>query len=166
MNSVFKKLCNNLLFSFELKICGLCIQKNWISLTQPTFNEFRVMASAWLIYVVHCIVILWWIPSLAKPSAILRLLLEIVTYVRLLFSCIIARLLFLVCFVAHKYYISFRVLLTVVLQSIRVPRQAVFMVFFYLFKKIFCLVCVTYYLHWHYRYNYFIFLQKKCFQSI
>lgn len=45
---------------------------------------FRVMASALLIFVEHCIVISFWIPSLPKPSAILQLLQRTATFVRLL----------------------------------------------------------------------------------
>lgn len=60
------------------------------------------MASAWLIYVGHCIVMLHWSPSPLEASVIRQLLQETVTYVRLLsffsftFMFILAQLLCLI----------------------------------------------------------------------
>lgn len=50
-------------------------------------------ASVWLIYVGHCIVTMWWIPSYKKRNAILQLLQGIAIYVRLLWIlCLLALL--------------------------------------------------------------------------
>lgn len=55
------------------------------------------------------------------------------------------------------YSITCRVLPIVVFQFIRVPQQAIFMVFFYIVKKIFFLVSVTFFWWWHYHWKFLFF---------